>query len=259
MRPLVIADAAVVVVVALVLSCFFVSVSGCSRADPASAPAPTSRMAAVASPPQLELPQAHGAVVIDGVLNEPEWQRAPAMALRPHLDNAVVHQATTAKMLWTADALYLSFDAVDDDTFSPYQQRDDPLYQGEAYEIFIDADGDADVYVELQSNVFDVHFDSAFAGGARQHMDLSWNLDFTTRTVVAVGRVVQEWRIPIAGLRDVPAGEPRVSARWKVNLFRLERRRQNAKVVGAEASAWSAPLANDFHRLERFGTLIFGP
>ncbi|MDP2343173.1 MAG: carbohydrate-binding family 9-like protein [Deltaproteobacteria bacterium] len=208
-------------------------------------------------PPRVEVHKAKGAIVVDGVLDEPDWQRAVPLRLRHYLDKGALSFNTTAKLLWTADALYLAFDADDDDAFSPYSKRDDPLYESEAYEIFIDADGDADVYVELQSNAFDVHFDAAFAGGARKHMEVAYDVDFATRSVVAAGRLVQEWRIPVAALRDVPAGEPRVGATWQANLFRLERRRQDGKVTETEASAWSPPLKNDFHNLQRFGTLVF--
>ncbi len=224
--------------------------AACSRA-------PGDATQTVAAPPEVEVHRAKGPIVVDGVLDEADWQRAVPLRLRHHLDRGPLGMNTTAKLLWTSDALYLSFDAADDDVFSPYQKRDDPLYESEAYEIFIDADGDADVYVELQSNAFDVHFDSAFAGGSRKHMEVAYDVDFATKTIVAGGRVVQEWRIPVAALRDVPAGEPKVSSKWKVNLFRLERRRQGQKIIAHEASAWSPPLANDFHKLERFGTLVF--
>jgi hypothetical protein len=226
------------VAVAVVVVCL-----GCSKSEP--------------GPPRVDVHKAAGAIVVDGVLDEPDWQRAPAMRLRQHLDKSALAFNTSAKMLWSNDALYLAFDADDDDAFSPYLKRDDPLYDGEAYEIFVDADGDADVYVELQSNAFDLHFDAAFTGGARRHMEVSYDVDYATKTVVSPGRVVQEWRIPVAALRDVPAGEPRVGATWKANLFRLERRRQDGRVTETEASAWSPPLVNDFHKLARFGTLVF--
>ncbi len=235
-------------VVLLALAC------ACSAPpSPSSPPAPSSS----AAPPIVTVHRAQGAIVVDGVPDEADWQRAAPMILRPHLDKGALAWPTTAKMLWAPDALYLAFDAQDDDAFSPYTKRDDPLYESEAYEIFLDADGDKDVYVELQSNAFDVHFDAAFAGGARKNIDRGYDVDFTTKTTVSNGRVLQEWRIPIAALRDVPAGEPKAGAQWKANLFRLERRRRDGKVVGAEAGAWSPPLANDFHKLERFGTLRF--
>ena len=242
-----------VVVVAFMLLALLAPISACSK--PAETGA--ARSAVVDAPPEVAIHRATGPIVVDGVLDEPDWQRATPLRLRHTLDNRPLAFNTTAKLVWTPEALYLAFDADDDDAFSAFSKRDDPLYDSEAYEIFIDADGDNDVYVELQSDAFDLHFDTAFAGGARKNMQVAYDVDYATKTVVTPDRVVQEWRIPIAGLRDVPAGEPRVGARWKANLFRLERRRRDGKVVGAEASAWSPPLRNDFHTLPRFGTFVF--
>ncbi len=202
-----------------------------------------------------------GAIVVDGVLDEADWQTAPPLALKDFLARDVPLLSTTAKLLWSKDDLYLAFVADDPDVFSPYTKRDDPLYESEAYEIFVDADGDAadkdGEYVELQSNAYDVHFDSAFAGGRRQHMQVDYDVPFETKTVVTGRTLVQEWRIPVAALRGVPPGEPKAGAVWRVNLFRLERRRRGEKVVGSEASAWSPPLSNDFHNVARFGVLRF--
>jgi hypothetical protein len=219
------------------------------------------------------VPRARGAIVVDGVFDEADWDRAAVLPLRQHLGRATPILSTTAKLLWTPTHLYLAFTADDPDPFSPYTKRDEPLYQGEAYEIFVDADGDGAApdgeYVELQASVHDVHFDSAFAGGRRQHMEVGYDVPFETKTVVvdsAQGRQVgkqvgkqvhQEWAIPVAALRGIPAGEPRAGASWHINLFRLERKRRGDVVVGAEASAWSPPLSNDFHNVARFGVVTF--
>jgi hypothetical protein len=201
----------------------------------------------------------HDPIVIDGVLDEADWQRAMPVTLRPWKTGATVSQATTLRLLWDDDALWVAFDVDDDDPHSPYTTRDEPLYESEALEVFIDADFDRDVYVELQASPTNVHFDAAFSGGARKGMDVGWNAPIVTATTARPGGYVQEWQIPVAGLRDVPAGEPRAGARWAINVFRLERRRQGAQVTGTEASALSPPERGDFHALDRFGALIFQP
>ena len=48
---------------------------------------------------------------------------------------------TYARMLWDDHALYLAFEAPDRDVHTPYTQRDEPIYESEAVEIFIGADG----------------------------------------------------------------------------------------------------------------------
>lgn len=207
---------------------------------------------------------AKGAIVVDGVLDEADWGGAAPMPLQDFLGRSEQKLlSTTAKLLWTKEFLYLAFVADDPDVFSPYTKRDDPLYESEAYEIFVDADGDGAAedgeYVELQSNAFDVHFDSAFAGGRRKNMEVAYDVPFETKTVVAGRVVTQEWKIPVAALRGIPIDEPKVGAEWRLNLFRLERRRRGDKVVGSEASAWSPPLSNDFHNVARFGRVRFVP
>jgi hypothetical protein len=201
-----------------------------------------------------------GGVVVDGRCDDVAWQRAVPRPLVPHLGEAAppLTFATTLRLLWDKDALYACFEADDDDAFSPYQTRDDPLYEGEAYELFLDPDGDGDrndgEYVELQANIHDVHFDAAFSGGARKNMNVGFQHDFVTRTTVSEGRVVQEWRVPFAGL---PEGAATAGATWRLNAYRLERPRSGGRVTGAEASALSPPRANDFHRLAQFARVRF--
>lgn len=212
-------------------------------------------------PGTLEVRRRTGAILIDGALDEPDWQRAPSFTLVPWKAGALVSQATVVRLLWDDTSLYLAFDVDDDDPHSPYLRRDDPLYDSEALEIFIDADGDGDVYVELQCSPTNVHFDAAFSGGPRQHMDTAWDAPFITATLPrddgGVPGYRQEWRIPVAALKGIPVGEPRAGARWRANVFRLERRRQGERVTSTEASALSPPERSDFHALDRFGTLRF--
>ena len=208
--------------------------------------------------PVVQAKRRREAIVVDGSLDERDWRDALVITLGPYRTGAPVPTlATTARLLWDEHALYLAFDVDDDDPFSPYTNNDDPLYDSEALEIFIDADGDKDVYVELQASPTDVRFDAAFAGGARKNMNVRFNHPVEVQHAARAGGYTQEWRIPVAGLLDVPAGEPRVGARWRINLFRLERRRQGDVVTSTEASAWSPVTANDFHALDRFGTLVF--
>lgn len=208
-----------------------------------------------------------GEVKVDGVLDEPGW--ADAERAGPFIaydGKRRITNATYVRVLWDEEHLFVAFECDDKDIHTPYEKRDDPLYESEAVEVFIDADGDKDVYVELQAAPNDVHFDAAFAGGRRKGFDTSYDVAYVTKATLR-GTLndasdkdegwISEWRIPIAELRDVPA-PPSVGSEWKVNFFRLDRLRRNNRVVGSEASAWSSPLSGDFHNLDRFGTLLFG-
>ena len=216
--------------------------------------------------PVVKAVHRQGPVVIDGHLSEADWARAERVGPFISYDGKRrIQNNTWARLLWDEQNLYVAFECDDKDIHTPYKKNDDPLYNSEAVEIFIDADGDKDEYVELQAAPNNLHFDAAFKGGRRKNFDTSYNVAYETAVAVdgtlnQPGDVdkgwVSEWRIPIAQLRDVPHA-PKVGDRWKINLFRLDRRRRGTKVIGSEASAWSSPLSGDFHNLDRFGTLLF--
>jgi len=213
--------------------------------------------------PSVTVPHSTAEFSLDGVLDEPAWQRAASIGPFIHYDgNGTGRWRTTAKLLWRDDALYVAFECPDDHVHSPYSKDDQPIYESEAVEMFIDADRDRDEYVELQAAPTGVRFDASFKGGARQGMARGWNHPFEVGTRVdgslneASDRDrgwVSEWRIPFAGLID-QVGSVAPGTRWAVNFFRLDRSRKG----GTDATAWSPPLSGDFHRLDRFGTLVFG-
>lgn len=206
----------------------------------------------------VEVKKRRGPITLDGVLDEPDWQGAARLSFRPYDGRSSIERRTTARLVWDEEHLWVAFEGDDPDVFTPYVKNDDPLYDSEAIEVFIDADGDRDVYVELQAApANDLHFDAAFAGGRRKNMDRSWDAPYETKTVVTTSGFVSEWKIPVGALEDVPAGEPRAGASWQVNLFRLERVRSGSRVIRTEASAWSPPLSGDFHNLDRFGAVRF--
>ncbi len=205
-------------------------------------------------------------MAIDGVLDEAVWARTERVGpFIRHDGKTNLKRKTWARIAWDDKNVYVGFECDDEDAHTPYTKRDDPLYNSEAVEIFIDADGDRDEYVELQAAPNDLRFDAAFKGGARKNFDTSYDVNYEVKARVN-GTVndnsdkdegwVSEWRIPIAELRDVVTPVA-VGVEWKINLFRLERIRRGEKVVRNEASAWSSPMSGDFHNLRRFGTLRF--
>lgn len=215
---------------------------------------------------RMNVVRRRGPIRVDGVLDEADWARAErAGPFIAHDGRRKIKNQTFVRALWDDEYLYVAFECDDDDIHTPYTKRDDPLYESEVVEVFLDADGDKDVYVELQAAPNDVHFDAAFAGGRRKNFDTKYDVGFETKAKLR-GTLnddsdvdegwVSEWRIPIAQIRDVP-GPIGVGVEWKANFFRLDRRRREGRVVGTEASAWSSPLSGDFHNLDRFGTLVF--
>ena len=159
----------------------------------------------------------------------------------------------------------MAFECDDNDIHTPYSKRDDPIYESEAVEIFIDANGDQDDYVELQAAPNSVQFDASFKGGRRKNFNPPYNVNYLVQTQVdgtlnQAGdddkKWISEWKIPVKELVDT-RGHIQAGDTWRVNLFRLDRIRQGDKVVRSEASAWSSPLSGDFHNISRMGTFAF--
>ena len=216
--------------------------------------------------PQAKIPQTKENIVIDGQLNEGFWKTAAQ--LTPFIlyhGKREATQQTRVKAAWTTDYLYLAFECDDKDVHTPYLKRDDPIYDSEAVEIFIDADGDQDDYIELQNAPNNVQFDANFKGGRRKNFNTSYTNGYQTKTTIN-GTLnndsdtdkgwISEWKIPV---KDIPDTNGVIAAgdRWRVNLFRLDRLRRRGKVKGSEASAWSSPLSGDFHNISRMGTFLF--
>ena len=97
-------------------------------------------------------PETDASITIDGELKEEFWK--DAAQLGPFIlyhGKKEAKQQTRVKAAWSPDYLYLAFECDDTDVHTPYSKRDDPIYDSEAAEIFIDADGDQDDYIELQN------------------------------------------------------------------------------------------------------------
>jgi hypothetical protein len=202
------------------------------------------------------------AITIDGHLGDPVWQRATRVELRRFDGRAPARQATSVRAAWTAQDLLLAFECQDEDVFSRYQKRDDPLYLAEAVEVFLDPDGNRTDYMEFEVSPAGVLFDASFSA-RRQGMDLAFNP--SSRVAVRVAGTLDqredkdegwsvELAIPFADLREPTPRVPRAGDCWRANLFRLDKSR------GAEeASSWR-PTPGDFHDLNAFGALCFlGP
>lgn len=213
-------------------------------------PVPEYRVQRAPRPPQ-----------IDGRTDEPWWRTMPVITLMRSDGRGRPSLATEVRMAWDDEFLYLVFRADDPDAWSSFENDDDPLYQQEVVEVFIDADGDGRTYNEMQVAPTGRRFDARFEG-PRQGMDLSWHSGM--RTAVVVDGTVNddtdrdrgwtvEMAIPHTSLYAVPNTPPKRGDVWRVNLFRLEH--HDRKRV--EGSAWSPPVVPDFHRVERFGRLIF--
>ncbi|RJO67367.1 MAG: hypothetical protein C4523_09570 [Myxococcales bacterium] len=212
---------------------------------------------------EIVVPKAQGKIAVDGEFDEADWERAgktgPFVAVSGEKAEGA---ATAARLLWDEQFLYIAFECEDEDVWTSFSKRDDPLYREETTEVMIDADGSASTYYEIQVNAAGAVYDAYFPE-RRKNMDLAFDAKLVSAAAVE-GTLNQredqdkrwavEMAVPFASIADAPHRPPLPGDRWRLNLYRLDRPAKR----GAQASMWSPTLVGDFHMLDRFGTIVFG-
>jgi hypothetical protein len=211
--------------------------------------------------PEYTVRRVAQAPTVDGVLEDAAWKAATPVVLRNSFDGREALLRTEARLAYDDAHLYLAFDVVDPDVWGTLRRRDDPIYEQEVVEVFLDANADGRTYNELQVSPHNVVFDAYFPA-RRQGMDLSFDSGMTTAVKVQ-GSVddpsdqdrgwTVEMKVPLARLAEVPHLPPRKGDRWRFNLYRLEHHERRQ----VEGQSFSPLFIGDFHALPRFGWLVF--
>ena len=211
--------------------------------------------------PEYHAKRTHHPPKIDGLLDEPAWKDATPVTLVNSYDGTPTHVRTVARVLYDDKFLYVAFDCEDPDVWGTLLKRDDPIYNEEVVEIFLDANADLATYNELEVSPHGTIFDAYFPA-RRQGMDTSWDSGMT-RAVHVDGTIDDpsdtdkgwsvEMKIPFDRLAKVPHLPPHPGDRWRFNLYRLEHLQRKQ----IEGQAFSPLYQGDFHNLPRFGWLVF--
>lgn len=214
----------------------------------AGAHAAVSTPAAEAPPPapftEAALPlylvrQAQAPMTIDGRLDEFDWAAAPQIDAFHRILNLYtrVLNPTRARMLWDADNLYVAFACRDRDIWALFTEEDDPMWSEEVVEAFIDPDGDGRDYLEVEINPLNAIVDLHIGQVRPQGLDSDKDWDIAgLRTAVEIHGTVNdssdvdegwtmEMAIPWSAFTPTIVGgeRPQVGARWRLNLYRIER------------------------------------
>ena len=182
---------------------------------------------------------------------------------------------TQVRMLWDEEQLYVLFIATDPDAWSTLADRDDRLWNEEVVEFYADPDGDGANCVEIEVNplntVVDLLLSKPWGQNGRGYFD--WSPQFAT--AVHVEGTINDpsdrdqywsvemalpWSIFASDMLDVAGGRqlpPRPGDEWRCNFYRYEPLRTGVVETAVEYSAWSPVGEIDFHRPDRFGTVVF--
>jgi len=225
--------------------------------------------------------RAGGAPRVDGSLDDPVWRAAPWSA--PFVDiegdaRPAPRFATRMKMLWDDRYLYVGAELQEPDVWGTITQRDAVIFRDNDFEMFIDPDGDAKDYAELEINalntVWDLFLDRPYREGG--HADDAWNIEGLRTGVKVLGTLNRPgdadsgWTVTLAiPWRSLQRAShtteaPRAGQRWRINYSRVEWLTEAAggayrKIPGLREDnwAWSPQGMIDMHQPERWGYVEF--
>ncbi len=188
----------------------------------------------------------------------PDWNRADPVTFGP------APYRTTFRALWSEAGLHLRFDSEDDSPWFTMTSRDDPLWEEEVVEIFLDPLGDGR-YIEVELNPANVVCDLRRLGPGETASDPIGPMDrgFSVTGIETTVETNEDgWTgflmLPWAGL-DLP-GAPEPGSSFRFNVFRIKRPGgPEAPAQDAVFAAWSPTGSPSFHVPEAFRPLVLKP
>jgi hypothetical protein len=215
--------------------------------------------------PRYEVKRATAGITVDGKLDEPAWTNASApLTLQFLWENQTgTKQKTYARVVWNAQALYLGYEVEDTDINARYLQRDDPTFQDDAVEFFINPDPKQEVmYYGFEMNVRGVLYDylnynsrTLFKRWDATGMTIATTIRGTMneRTDTDTGWTL-EASIPWANFEELSRRPPVAGTVWKANFNRWD-----GVAPARRMSIWSDPENTTSwpHVPSRFGELLF--
>jgi hypothetical protein len=219
--------------------------------------------------------QAKEPVIINAILNKPVWKKIPPMdnwliTADPKKLYKPATLPTTAWMCWDQDNLYIAFECIDKDIVGSRAKKDTDVWEDDAFEIFIDPNGDGKNYVEIEVNPLNTTLDLLIAYPRLKPWteDAKFNIMGLRTAVRTYGTLnykydedekwVGEILIPWQSLSDAINSEkhslpPNDGDTWRINLYRSEH--GSKKGVPQEWHSWSPIPTN--HMPSQFGYVTF--
>ncbi len=206
-------------------------------------------------------------IQVDGVLDEEAWAGADPVSLpflyKPLKDGRI--SATSVRLLWDLDTLYVGFVCDDDDIWSYSDEPDDELWLGDVVEVFLKPSRSKLSYCEFvvapNGTLFDARYPSRGAGGYRRFRNWSSNARVATKIRGSDG----EWRdtdigytvelaIPISAFSEI-AEAPSSGTSWTFGIFRYDYSKNLEKKLLLMSGP--NPGKEGFHSYEEYRQLDF--
>ncbi len=203
---------------------------------------------------------------LDGKLDDAAWAASTAIDRFPSAWSQTPSDGrTTARLLWDDDYLYFGATMLDDSVRAAGVRRNDRLWLGDVFELFIRPDGAKPAYYEFQVNPRSVPLELAIPGRGADFARLAEGPSLGLEAVALVDGTVDrpgdldrgwtvEGRVPWSAFAPT-GGRPNPGDAWRFALCRYDYGAEGARPTLTS----SAPLRRPgFHRSEEYGRLIFG-
>lgn len=220
-------------------------------------------------------------VVVDGRLDEPQWQSASwseAFVDIEGEDHPAPAHETRMKITWDGDYLYVGARLVEPHVWGTLTEKNSIIYRDNDFEIFIDPDGDRHDYYEFEVNplntIMELTMNRPYSDGG--DYDLGTNIRGLRSAVYVEGTLNaphdedEAWTVEVAipweGLRPYTPGPvpPADGDHWRINFSRVQWQHaveDNVYVkvpdVPEDNWVWSPTGLVDMHRPERWGYVQF--
>jgi hypothetical protein len=205
--------------------------------------------------------------VLDGKLDDPCWQHASVIDHFASFWTKTPRMGTFAYLVWDDDALYYAASMTDTELRSYGTKRNDTLWDGDVFELFLKPSGAKPAYYEFQANPRELVFEMAFPERGRNLGDFTTALPLGSKAVVALkgtldqpGDRDQGWsvegRIPWSAFAP-SGGKPKPGDEWLFAMCRYDYGPKGTEPILMSSAPLSRP---NFHRYEDYGKLRFeGP
>jgi hypothetical protein len=237
--------------------------------------------------------RAAGPLVVDGRLDEPSWEMAAWTSTFLDIEGDLRPRPrfrTRAKMLWDDDYFYVAADMEEPHLWATVAERDVPVLANHDFEVFIDPDGDAHEYYELEMNALNTVWDlflvkpyrdlapvAPLSGdGMRSPAVTAWNVAGLKSGVHLRGTLNQNtdvddgWSVELAfpwrTLRECAHGPapPENGDQWRVNFSRVEHQLEaigttyrHKEGTAVDNWVWSPHRILNMHYPELWGCVQF--
>jgi hypothetical protein len=215
----------------------------------------------------------------DGNLETGPWTKAPWTEDFVDISTDVIPRfRTRAKMLWDDQNFYVAAEMEEPHVWATLTERDSVIFHDNDFEIFIDPDGDAKRYFEIEINalntVWDLYLPLAYRDGGSAVNE--WDIEGLQTKVHVHGTLndpsdfdqswVVEFAIPWECFREnggMPC-PPRPGDEWRINFSRVEwqvtvEEGKYVKVPDTPEDnwVWSPQGVIDMHQPEQWGKVRF--